>query len=120
MKIDFGKKQTEAQWNKTFDDFWKKVIPHWFTWLEWVIIIGAIKFLANQTHNIVLVIIYTVSYLGFFFYLQSFFYSIEFSGFSYIKSLKIRRLISILLSGIFLLITWIILSITISQIQGKM
>ena len=41
MKIDFREKKTEAQWQETLDDFWKRATPLWFDWLEWVLLIRA-------------------------------------------------------------------------------
>jgi hypothetical protein len=119
MKIDMNSKKTEPRWQEVIDNFWKKVTPLWFDWLQWVLVLGVLGYVANQTKNIILVIIYAFSYMAFFFYMQSTFFSIEFVGFNGIKSLRIQRVLSIVISGSLSIAIWLLLSNVIIQIQGK-
>lgn len=119
MKVDFNAKKTEPQWQHVLDEFWKKITPLWFDWLQWILILGVIGFLAEQTRNIVLFIAYTFSYIALFFYLQSIFFSIEFRGISRVKSKRAQRFISMAVSGTLLIGVWLLLSSLIFLVKGK-
>jgi len=119
MQGDFKEKKTEAQWQKAIDDFWRRATPQWFDWLEWVLILGIMTFLAEQTKAILLIIVSAISYAALFFYLQSLVFSLEFHGFPLIRSERGRRIASLLLSGVLSIALWILLSSLVSQIKGK-
>ncbi len=119
MEIDLKKKKTEYEWNKAFDNFWLKATPLWFDWLKWVAILGGITFLSNTTNNYLLKIASNVSYLMLFFYLQSFFFSIEFKGFPFIKNERVTRVISIFLSAIISALLFSFLGNLTQNIHGK-
>ena len=120
MKINLKAKKTEAEWQKTLDNFWMKATPQWFEWLGWILILGAITFLAMETQNITLNIVSNVSYIALFFYLQSFFFSLEFHGFPLIKTEQNRRIVSLIVSAIFSCAVWLLLANLVSEIQGKL
>jgi len=119
MKIDFNKKKTEEGWQKSFDAFWMKITPGWFSLLEWVLILGVISFLAKQTQNIILIIVSIMSHLFLFFYIQSMFYSIDFVNIPGIKSFKMERAISIILSGLISITIWLLISKLLSREMYK-
>jgi hypothetical protein len=119
MKIDLKAKKTEADWQKTLDIFWTKATPQWFQWLEWILILGAIAFLTEKTQNITLDIVSGISYIALFFYLQSFFFSLEFHGFPLLRSERAKRLVSLIVSGLLSLTLWLLLTNLVSEIQGK-
>jgi len=115
-KINLKVEKTEAGWQETLDSFWRKVTPEWFQWLGWVIMIGGLNFLAKETRNISLQIISGVSYVALFFYLQSIFFSLEFHGFPFIKSEQIRRVVSLIVSGILSVTLFLLLTSLVSEI----
>jgi hypothetical protein len=119
MKIDFNVKKTEWKWQETIDNFWRIATPIWFDWLQWVLVLGVIGYLAQQTRSIALYITYAFSYGALFSYLLAIFYSFEFKGFPIMKSKRAHRLSSFILSGILSLTVWILLTSLISQIKGK-
>jgi uncharacterized membrane-anchored protein len=119
MKIDFNARKTEVGWQQTVDDFWKEATPTWFEWLEWILVLGAITFLAKETQGTILEIISAVSYIALFFYLQSFFFSFEFHGFPLIRSERVRRFVSLTASAILSIALWLLLTSMVSDIQGK-
>lgn len=119
MKIDFNTRKTEAEWQKAFDDFWLKATPNWFKWLGWVIILGAFTFLSKTQKNTIIDVVVGISYAALFFYFQSFFYSIEFHGFPFVKSENARRTISLILSGLLSGGTWLFLHKVLLAIPGK-
>jgi hypothetical protein len=119
MKIDLKAKKTEAGWQKAVDDFWLKAAPKWFEWLSWVLILGVFTFLDKNYKIPIVSAVTIISYLSLLFYLQSFFFSIEFHGVPFVKSDRIRRLISLLLSGILSYSVWLFLYRIVSAITGK-
>jgi hypothetical protein len=119
QKINLNAKKTEFEWQKTWDIFWIKITPLWFDWLQWILVLGVIGYLAQQTKNPALSIIYAFSYMAFYFYLQGIFYSLEFTGFPRIKTKRAQRVMSLILSGIIAFAAWLLISSVISQIQGK-
>jgi len=78
-----------------------KATPRWFEWLGWILILGVITFLARETQSLTLNIVSKVSYIALLFYLQSFFFSLEFYGFPLIKTEQNRRIVSLIVSAIF-------------------
>lgn len=118
MEVNFKSKKTETQWQSSVDEFWLKVTPLWFDWLQWILVLGAISFLAKQTENRILIFVSGISRFALFFYLQSLFYSIEFKGFP-IKSRRWQRIISLVISGVLSYGIWYLLSSLISQLEGK-
>ena len=119
MKIDSNTKKTEAGWIRSSDDFWMKATPRWFEWLGWVLILGAFAFLIELTSNAVVRIAYDLSYIALFFYLQSFFFSLDFHGLPFVRSEKIREYLSLLISGILAVGTWLFLHRLVLEICGK-
>lgn len=119
MKIDLKVKKTEAGWQKAVDDFWLKATPKLFEWLSWVLILGVFTFLDENYEIPIVSAVIIISYLSLLFYLQSFFFSIEFHGVPFVKSDRIRRLISLLLSGILSYSVWLFLYRIVSAISGK-
>jgi len=119
MKIDFKTKKTEAGWQEALDNFWMKATPKWFEWLGWIIILGAFTYLSKIQENMVIKVALGISYIALFFYLQSFFFSVEFHGLPFVKSEKTRRVISLFLSALLSFGTWLFLRKVVSQISGK-
>ena len=120
MKIDFNEKKSELKWQETLDNFWKRVTPLWFDWLQWILVLGVIGYLAQQTRSVVLYISYIFSYGALLSYLVALFYSLAFTGFPLIKSKRIKRIASLITSGILTFIIWFLLSNLISQLKGKL
>ena len=117
-KIDFQTKKTEFEWQQAFDRFWLEFTPKWFNWLGWVLIIGAITYLSEKTNNAYLNITKTLSTFALFFYFQGFFYSFEFHGIPFVKSNKIRRTISIVISGFLTYAVYVFLTKLVVEVKG--
>lgn len=116
MKIDL---QLEAQVQKTIDKVFLKVTPLWFTWLGWVIMIGGLDFLSEITNNVILKIVYVLSYWALWFYLQGLFFSLEFHGLPFIKTERTRRIVSLIISAILAFGLYFFLMSLVSEIKGK-
>jgi hypothetical protein len=118
-KIDLNTKKTELQWQETIDSFWKKVTPLWFDWLQWVLVLGVIGYIAQESRSTALAVCYEFSYIALFFYLQGLFFSIEFQGLPLLKSKRAQRITSFVLSGLLSLAIWFFLARIISELRGK-
>jgi len=119
MKVDLNAKKTEAEWQRRIDDFWKQATPVWFQWLEWLFILGVIAYLAKETQSAVLKLVSSVSYAVLFLYLQALFFSLEFHGFPLVKSERVGRIVSLVLSAVLSVTFWLLLTRVVSEIQGK-
>ena len=119
MKVDFSVQKTEVEWNRAIDAFGKKLGPLWFQWLEWLLILGAVDFVAKQTQSSVLRLVAGLSYGVLFLYLQGVFHSMEFYGFPVIKSERGRRIASIALSAILCVLFWLLFTEVAQEIQGR-
>ena len=97
-KVNLSARKTEAEWSKANDDFFLKATPIWFDWLKWIFIMGAIQVIADKTHDRSVQLIMGTSYFFFMFYMFAYFYNIEFHGIPLIKSERIRRIVSIIIS----------------------
>ena len=118
MTVDFSEKKTETEWTKSLDKFWKVVTPTWFDWLEWVIILGVFTLVAQKTGNLLVQAATAFSYVAMFFFLQSLFFSIEFVGFPGVRSDGIRRTLSLVISGVLSLSTYLLLTTLVRQLGG--
>jgi hypothetical protein len=99
-KVDFGAKKTEAGWNEWMDRIVLSNVPKWFEFIGWLFLLGAMSFIAATTNNIYVRILYGVSYIFLTLYLLRYFLNIDFTGFSFIKSVKIQLFLSMFLSAI--------------------
>ena len=118
-KINFNVKKTEKEWQNSWDQFWIAITPLWFDWLQWILVLGVLGYIAKQTQNLFLAIIYVFSYMAFYSYLQGIFYSLEFQGLPFVKTKRAQRIMSLLLSGIMAIAVWFLISNVISELQGK-
>jgi hypothetical protein len=71
-----------------------------------VLILGVFTFLDKNYKSLITSVATIISYICLFFYFQSFFFSIEFHGIPFVKSSRIRRLISVMLSGALAYFVW--------------
>jgi len=99
MKIDLKVKKSEAEWQRTIDRFALAATPKWFEWLGWVLILGALTFLAKKADSLAIHIILGISGGLFVLYFFNFFYQFEFKNIPFIKSPSVARIVSIALAG---------------------
>lgn len=82
-EIDFRRKETEAGWIRIVDKFGLKGAPVWFSWLSWVLALGAFQYLFNKTGSIVVFVVIAISNLMLLIYFMAFFYRFDFKGISW-------------------------------------
>lgn len=99
-KITFNTKKTEAEWIKWMDKTAIKYVPKWYEFLNWLVLLGLLNYLSETSGNVKLKLLYGISIAGMFYYLQSYFYSFEFDGIPFIKKISIKRIFSLLISGL--------------------
>jgi hypothetical protein len=102
ITIDFTTKKTELGWIQLLDRTAINYVPKWFNFLNWVVILGLLNYLSSTSNDWKVKLIYALSMIGLFIYLQGYFYSIKFIGFPVIRNEKFKVLISSFISGIFL------------------
>lgn len=99
-EIDLAARKTEAERIVALDRFWLGAAPKLFEWLRWVIILGAITYVANQSNSLAFKILLGISYGVMLLYFQSFFYQVKFKNFPLVKNQNVERFISIGLSAL--------------------
>jgi len=117
--INFGAKKTEYEWQQAMDGFYLKFIPKWFDFLNWIVLLGIFHFLAEYTQDWKLKIIYAISMIGLWVFLQSYFFNIHLEGLPFMKKESAKRLFSIIIGGMISTGVFILLNNIIPQISGK-
>jgi len=117
-EINLRAKKSEPEWQRVIDAFWKKATPQWFDWLEWILILAAIAYVAQKTHSFALKLVSGLSYAMLFLYFQSLFFSFKFKGLP-LKSNKIRRFASFVISALLTATAWLLLTSLLTQLQGQ-
>jgi len=67
-KIDLASQKMEAEWIVASDRFWLGAAPKLFEWLRWVVILGAITYVANYSDSLALKILLGFCYGTMFLY----------------------------------------------------
>ena len=98
------------------NEFWVKATPTWFKILGWVLIIGAIKSLYTILNAWPIRIVYAISYLALFMYLQAYIYNLDFK-LSFIKNKRSKRAVSMFLSFLLLLLILELVNTTITGLN---
>lgn len=99
-KINLLAKKTEYEWQKAFDGFLLSYIPKWYEFLNWIVLLGIFNFLTDLTKDWKIKILYIISNVGLFFYLQSYFFNIHITGTQLIKSKAAKRFFSLFIGGL--------------------
>jgi len=79
-EIDFRRKETEAGWFRIQDKFGLKGAPVWFSWLSWVLALGAFQYLFLKTRSIAVGVVIAISNGMLWAYFWGFFYRFDFKG----------------------------------------
>jgi hypothetical protein len=99
-KITLNINKTDAEWFIWLDKTAIKYVPKWYTFLNWVILLGLLNYLSESSNDWRLKSLYFASLVGMFWYLQGYFYSLEFDGIPFIKKERTKRIISFFMSGL--------------------
>ncbi len=100
MKIDFTLKDTEFGWMKRIDRVYLAVIPKWFEWLGWILILGALQYFQKQSNSTFLAVLLLLSYISLWRYFIAVFDSLHFTGTPFLKSHRWEVVFSSVVSGL--------------------
>lgn len=87
----WGVKKTEAECIEATDSFFLKYTPLWFKFIGWLILLGALKYIEQISHSKLVGLIYALSFLGLYFYLQALLYNFPFFKFLPSKFIRSER-----------------------------
>jgi uncharacterized membrane protein YjjB (DUF3815 family) len=85
---------------------WFKGAPVWFSWVSWVLALGAFHYLSLKTSSIVVAVIIGISYGMLWFYFNAFFYRFDFKGIPLVCTERRQQIASLLLSGVLAWLFW--------------
>jgi hypothetical protein len=81
IEIDFRRKETELGWARLWDKFGLKGAPVWFSWLSWILALGAFPYLFLKTGSIVVGVVLGISFGMLMIYFNGFFSASTSRGF---------------------------------------
>ncbi len=119
IDVDLFKKRTEYESQQAWDKFWLAFGPKWFTWLGWVLILGAFQFVAVKVDNFSLRAVNGLSFMVLLCYFQCFFYQFKFINLPLTKDRpKVARLVSLLISAVLALGVMILLNRSVEVLMA--
>jgi hypothetical protein len=107
IEIDFRRRETEPGWQRIMDRFALAAAPKWFEWLEWILVLAAFQYLADKDGGGLARLVPAVSVLLLWFYFNAFFFRLEFRGLPLVRSGRVERIVSIILSGVLAPAFWL-------------
>lgn len=91
----------------------------WFQWVEWLLMLGALTFVAEKSDSLAVKVVTIISYVMLGLYFQSYFYQFEFVNIPYLKrNPRLSRAISIGISAVLGLVVFFLLRFSISSLKG--
>jgi hypothetical protein len=70
IHFDHQAKKAEWQWQDASDIFWLHFTATWFEWVQWLLVLWALRYLANLTHSRLVAILNGIGYMVLWFYFQ--------------------------------------------------
>jgi hypothetical protein len=117
--VDIAKQRTDAEWQGVFDRLGLKGAPIWFEWLNWTLIIGALRYIQGRTGSTTIGIVLGVSAVLFVYYFFAFFHQYSFRNIPFVRSERATRFVSIALSGLLGIGTWDLLTRVIAILSHQ-
>lgn len=104
-EIDLSARKTEAGWQETIDAFVLAATPKLFEWLGWVLTLGALRFVANKTQSIAVLVAPGITNGLLILYFYSYFYQFTFTH-QALRNRRTAQAVSLALSGALGGFTW--------------
>ena len=104
--VRFRQARTETEWYRWIDATAIQVVPQWFNFLGWVLIIGAFEYLGERTKSVLCVLIVTASIGGLWCYLQAVFDAYHFADLPWATTPRSQRLASLVFSAAVCGVAW--------------
>jgi hypothetical protein len=98
-RVDLSSKKTEAEWQTAIDRFWLDTTPEIFKWLGWVAALAALKVIEQKSGSKIVSAMNGLCYVAMIFYFNAFFFQYEFINTPFVKNSKLRRFVSLVISG---------------------
>jgi hypothetical protein len=99
MPIDLQAKKTEAEWIQFSDKAIREGTRTWFEWCEWVLITGALMYVAQKSKSWPVAVAVGISLIAIWMYCTAYISSrLMFYNFPFIKSQKVTIFLSIVIS----------------------
>lgn len=116
-------KKTEAEWIEITDKFFLNIAPKWFTFISWLIMLGILKYIDQISESRWISLLYGISFMLMYFYLQSLLYNFPFYKLlpkKLVLSKRFASVFSIIFAGIILFfIYFFLLEKVIEQLAIK-
>ena len=119
-KVDLRTRMTGAEWDEAFSHFWKRATPLWFECLEWLLILGVLTFIYEETGSVLVGVLCGFSHTAFAFYIFSVLFSIELHGFPLSESKRARTILSLIATAALAVTVYLALNSLISACKGKL
>lgn len=87
----WGVKKTEAEHQGDIDNFYFTFVPKWFTFINWLLALGVLNYVEARTTSLWVSVIYVVSFVFLFMFLQTSFYNFPFYKLLPSKLLRSKR-----------------------------
>jgi hypothetical protein len=91
--IDLSEKRTEWEWSVFLYRLFSKATPIWFDWIKWIMILAALKLIAEKANSGVLEFVVWFSCILLGFYFLAFFDRMWLRGVPYIQTGKRQWLV---------------------------
>ena len=106
VKLDLRHRESEAGWQRVIDRFVLKAAPKWFEWLNWVLVIAAFQYVADQSRNQLVRLVPALSVVLLWLYFNAFFFRLRLKGLPLVRSARVERAVSIVISALLSTACW--------------
>jgi hypothetical protein len=106
IELDFRHRETEAGWQGVIDHFALEATSKWFEWLGWVLVLAAFQYVADQSGSRFARAIPALSVVLLWLYFNAFFFRLHFKGWPLVRSARVERILSVVVSGLLSSACW--------------
>jgi len=107
IELDLRHRESEAGWQRVIDTFALEATPKWFEWLGWVLVLAAFQYLSGQSGSRLVRPIPALSVGLLWLYFNAFFFRLKFKGWPLVRSARVERAMSIVISGLLSTACWL-------------
>lgn len=106
IELDLQHRKTEAGWQEVIDGFALEATSKWFDWLGWVLVLAAFQYVADQSGSLFARAIPVLSVGLLWLYFNAFFFRLHFKGWPFVRSTRVERILSMIVSGLLSSACW--------------
>ncbi|MFZ5841379.1 MAG: hypothetical protein ACOY3E_00650 [Pseudomonadota bacterium] len=97
--VNLKAKKKEWEWLAASDKFWLAFTPKLFEWIGWVAALAGVKYVYAKSSSFIIGFMVWLCALGMIMYFYAYFSRIEILGFSFLKSERWSRLLSVAMTS---------------------